>query len=139
MLSMFSAINLMKQEIAFRKNYDKIEWLMKIKKISKMRLVALCVETHLKKSCKTEQETDKYQKSKNRGRALQASLLKNIRRFATIAALHRATDGIGDVLLAFVFHIFLINISRIPAFFTMKNHGEHLLAQNAEKLSNQKR
>ena len=32
MLSMFSAINLMKQEIAFRKNYDKIEWLMKIKK-----------------------------------------------------------------------------------------------------------
>ena len=97
------------------------------------------METHLKKSCKTEQETDKYQKSKNRGRALQASLLKNIRRFATIAALHRATDGIGDVLLAFVFHIFLINISRIPALFTMKNHGEHLLAQNAEKLSNQKR
>ena len=112
---------------------------MKIKKISKMRLVALFVETHLKKSYKTEQETDKYQKSKNRGRALQATLLKNIRRFATIAALHRATDGIGDVLVAFVFHIFLINISRIPAFFTMKNYGEHLLAQNAEKLSNQKR
>ena len=111
---------------------------MNINKVSKMRLVALCVETHLKKSYKTEQETDKSQ-SKNRGRALQATLLKNIRRFATIAALHRATDGIGDVLVAFVFHIFLINISRIPAFFTMKNHGEHLLAQNAEKLSNQKR
>ena len=112
---------------------------MKINKISKMRLVALCVETHLKKSYKTEQETDKYQKSKNRGRALQATLLKNIRRFATIAALHRATDGIGDVLVAFVFHIFLINISKIPAFFTMKNYDERLLAQNAEKLSNQKR
>ena len=56
--------------------------------------------------------------------------------FATIAALQ---IGIGDVLVAFVFHIFLINISRIPAFFTMKNYGEHLLAQNAEKLSNQKR
>ena len=39
---------------------------MKINKISKMRLVALCVETHLKKSYKTEQETDKS-KSKNRG------------------------------------------------------------------------
>ena len=112
---------------------------MKIIKISKMRLVALCVETHLNKSFKTEQETDKYQKSKNRGRALQATLLKNIRRFATIAALHRATDGKGDVLVAFVFHIFLINISKIPAFFTMKNYNEHLLAQNAEKLSNQKR
>ena len=111
---------------------------MKINKISKMRLVAFCVETHLKKSYKTEQETDKS-RSKNRGRTLQATLLKNIRRFATIAALHRATDGIGDVLVAFVFHIFLINISRIPAFFTMKNYGEHLLAQNAEKLSNQKR
>ena len=111
---------------------------MNINKVSKMRLVALCVETHLKKSYKTEQETDKS-KSKNRGKALQATLLKNIRRFATIAALHRATDGIGDVLVAFVFHIFLINISRIPAFFTMKNYGEHLLAQNAEKLSNQKR
>ena len=58
---------------------------MKINKISKMRLVALCVETHLKKSYKTEQETDKS-KSKNRGRTLQATLLKNIRRFATIAA-----------------------------------------------------
>ena len=90
---------------------------MKINKISKMRLVALCVETHLKKSYKTEQETDKYQKSKNRGRALQATLLKNIRRFATIAALHRATDGIGDVLVAFVFHIFLINISKNPIVF----------------------
>ena len=104
-----------------------------------MRLVALCVETHLKKSYKTEQETDKYQKIKDRGRALQATLLKNIRRFATIAALHRATDGIGDVLVAFVIHIFLINISKIPAFFTMKIYDEHLLAQNAEKLNNQKR
>ena len=32
---------------------------MKINKVSKMRLVALCVETHFKKSYKTEQETDK--------------------------------------------------------------------------------
>ena len=89
---------------------------MKINKISKMRLVALFVETHLKKSCKTEQETDKYQKSKNKGRALQSTLLKNIRRFATIAALHRATDGVGDVLVAFVFHIFLINVSKPQRF-----------------------
>ena len=97
------------------------------------------METHLKKSYKTEQETDKYHKIKDRGRALQATLLRNIRRFATIAALHRATNGIGDVLVACVIHIFLINISKIPAFFTMKKYDEHLLAQNAEKLSNQKR
>ena len=64
---------------------------------------------------------------------------RHIRRFATIAALHRATDGIGDVLVAFVFHIFLIKISKIAAFFTLKNYDAHLLAQNAEKLSNQKR
>ena len=48
---------------SIKKNYDKIERLMKINKISKMRLVALCVETHLKKSYGTEQETDKYQKN----------------------------------------------------------------------------
>ena len=82
-----------------------------------------------------EQETDKYQKMKDRGRALQATLLRNIRRFATIAALHRATDGIGDVPVAFVIHTFLINISKVTAF----AYDEHLLAQNAEKLSNQKR
>ena len=57
----------------------------------------------------------------------------------TIAALRRATQHTGDVLVAFVIHAFLINISKITAFFTMKNYDEHLLAQNAEKLSNQKR
>ena len=41
---------------SFKKNYDKIERLMKMHKISKMPLVALCVETHLKKRYKTEQE-----------------------------------------------------------------------------------
>ena len=113
-------------EIAFKRNYYKTEWLMKINKISKCdSLIDLW----------REQETDKYQKMKDRGRALQATLLRNIRRFATIAALHRATDGIGDVPVAFVIHTFLINISKITAFF----YDEHLLAQNAEKLSTQKR
>ena len=112
---------------------------MKVNKNSKMRLVALCVETHLKKSYKTEEETDKYQKIKDEGQSLQATLLKNIRWFPTIAALRRATQHTGDVLVAFVIHIFLANISKIPAFFKMNNYDEHLLAQNAEKLSNQKR
>ena len=42
---------------------------MKVNKNSKMRLVALCVETHLKKSYKTEEETDKYQKIKDEGQS----------------------------------------------------------------------
>ena len=79
-----------------------------------------------------------------RGRAPQATLLKNIRRFATIAALQ---VRIGDVLVAFVIHIFLINMLKIqknPSDFSelKKKYDEHLIhliAQNAEKLRNQKR
>ena len=86
---------------------------MKIKKISKMPLVALYVETDLKSPVRLSKKQISIKKLEVRGRAPQATLLKNIRRFATIAALQ---VGIGDVLVAFVIHIFVINIHKIQEF-----------------------
>jgi len=97
------------------KKIMKTQRLMTIKKISKMLFVAFYVGTGLKTPIKLGNKLVNTKKLEIRGRAPQATLLKNIRRFATIATLQ---IGIENVIVAFVLHILVITIQKIPVFFS---------------------